>query len=100
MDFCGDSGRGGGTPRALAGEEEGAATVVAAFCRLGGTRGTSWKLPGWSDWLDDCDRLEELLDAFRRLSLPWPATKETRSGDDGCEALLGDELAWLNPEGD
>jgi hypothetical protein len=29
-----------------------AATVVAAFCRLGGTRGTSRTVFGWRDKLD------------------------------------------------
>jgi hypothetical protein len=42
MDFWGDRDRGGGAvPRPLAGDEVVAATVVAAFCKLGGTLGTS-----------------------------------------------------------
>ncbi len=72
---------------------------MAAFCRLGGTRGTSKKAPGCRQ-SDGCDRLEALLEAFRRPSVPWPATNETSRGDDGCDTRLGDELGWLWPEGD
>ncbi len=50
--------------------------------------------------LDCWDRLDELLDAFRRPSAPGPATKETKRGDDGCDGRLGDEFEWLTPEGD
>ena len=65
----GVGGSGGGPdPRgALTGED--AATVVAAFCKLGGTRGgASKKLPGWSD--PPPDKLEELLETLRRPSPP------------------------------
>ena len=41
-----------------------------------------------------------MLEVLRRPSPFWPATNETSRGEDGCEALLGDELDWLNPEGD
>jgi hypothetical protein len=74
--------------------------VVAAFCRLGGTRGTSKKFPGCNEFPEGCEMLEDVLDVFRLLSGPGPATKETSKGDDGCEARLGDELAWLTPDGD
>ena len=89
--FCGDSASGGGAgtvERPLTGDD---ATVVAAFCKLGGTFGTSRADvscnvdPAW------CDRLEELL-ALRRASAPCPATNETSSGEEGWETRLGDEL--------
>ena len=78
---------------------EDAATVVAAFCKLGGTRGTSKYVPGGIATPDDCDKLE-LLEALRRLSAPWPATNETRRGDEGWETRLGEALEWLKPDGD
>lgn len=55
-------------------------------------RGTSKKLPGAREFPDWCDKLEELLDVLRRPSAFWPATNETSRGEDGWEALLGDEL--------
>ena len=50
MDFWGDSESGGGAvPRPLAGDEVVAATVVAAFCKLGGTLGISNAEPACRD---------------------------------------------------
>ena len=49
--------------------------------------------------VDCCDKLDELLDGFRRFS-PWPATNETSSGEDGWEARLGDEPVWPTPDGE
>jgi hypothetical protein len=88
--FWGDKANGGGAaPRVLAGVD---VAVVAAFCKLGGTLGTSNVEVGCSSGPDWCDKLDELLEALRRPSLPCPAEKETSSGEDGCETRLGEEL--------
>jgi hypothetical protein len=98
MSFWGDRANGAGAePRPLTGDE---AIVVAAFCKLGGTLGTSSECGCNGAEADWWDRLDELLDAFRRPSAPCPATNETSRGDEGWDTRLGDEFEWLYPDGD
>ena len=86
-------------PRPLTGDET--PTVVAAFCRLGGTRGISIKLfPGWRlppDVLAGGSKLMPFETLRRPSGAAW---NETSKGDEGCETRLGEEFAWLNPDGD
>lgn len=87
--FWGDNAKGGGAPpRVLMGEE----TAEDAFWRFDGSLGPSKKLPGAKELPDWCERLEELLEVLRRPSPFCPATNDTRSGEDGWDALLGDEF--------
>jgi hypothetical protein len=55
-----------------------------------GRRGTSKKLPGWSDPLVCIDRLDELLDVFLRSW--WPVLNCTSRGDDGWDTRLGEQV--------
>jgi hypothetical protein len=64
-----------------------------------GRRGTSKKLPGWSDPLVCIERLDELLDVFLRSW--WPVLNCTSSGDDGWDTRFGEQVGcavWRSGE--
>lgn len=49
-------------------------------------------LPGCSELLDWCDKVDDAFDVFRRSEF-WPVEKDTNNGEDGLETRLGEALA-------